>query len=613
MKRFCALLIATAAAMPLAEGHGGLFRGPSPGLPGKGGPGGPSTGGSPISGGGGGGGPTTGGGGGFYPVKKVRVGNYTDWYTWWKFNREPYLNLRERLGSRFVYTGDGNVSPRPTFDDYEGTVLPTLLKLIGEDDPDVVDSAVLALARVTPQSRAETIYEHLLEALKHDERSVKQSAILALGVLGDSRAIDVLTAIATDSGAGRTALKQKRKCDDVQRGMAAVSLGFLSAEESVPVLIEEFRREKRGNVDVRAAILLALGLFEHGRFEAVRFLGEALTDKKINDIVRSQVPIALSRLGDPARAMVPALVDASRSRRTKEPIRQSAVIALGRLCTPEDREVVDLLTDLASSGNDHATSNFAFVALGRIGALAAAEPARHEAMLEDLDRFLLRQLTKPKRKRAIPFAATACGLVARGYPLDHEARALYGEKLLQTFERTRQPEHRAAIAIGLGLGELTVAGATLLEEWEDSSDRDLKGYLAEAIGLLRFEDAAPQLLDELEDDADSGYRVKVAVALGLMGNRDVSDRLVKELAQARTLWVIASTANAIGRVGDRGAVPGLDKIMNERSRPGLARAFAAVAVGLIAEKTAYPWNTRLSVGANYLAAFPVQAEILDIL
>ena len=121
------------------------------------------------------------------------------------------------------------------------------------------------------------------------------------------------------------------------------------------------------------------------------------------------------------------------------------------------------------------------------------------------------------------------------------------------------------------------------------------------------------MIAELGDDSDAGYRVQLAVALGLMGDREVSRRLVDELEEAKTLWVISSTANALGRVGDRGAVAPLDEIMKNERRTGLSRAFAAVAVGLIAEKTAWPWNTRLSVGANYMASFPVQAQILDIL
>lgn len=614
MTRLMAMLaMVLATSLPIAAGHGGLYRGPGPGLPAPGGPGGgPGTPGPLTPAGGGGGGGVVSGGGSFYAAKKSAAPSYTDWYTWWEFNREPYLDLRRRLESRYAVTGEGQHSVRPGFDELSADVIPHLLKLLASDDADIVDSAVLAIARCTPADRSVTVFDALVGALRHDERSVKQSTILALGVLGDPRAVPILQEILTDSKAGQQALKLTRSCDATQRGMAAIALGYLSDPASISILFQEFTKGN-GNVDVQAAIVLGLGLFDGSPTEIVTFLGEVLDDARANDVVRAQVPIALFRLGEVSRAAFPALLRLLNGRRTENLVRQSCAIALGRLGTPEDIDAIAGLKALVEHEKDDGAANFAMIALGRICGAAATEPARHAEMLKEVDRLLLRQLTRPRTKQLLPFAATACALVARSYPADHAQRAVYVDKLLEAWNDTKQPEHVAALSIALGLSGSAEAGKLLLKRFLSSSDRTQNGYLAEALGLMRYGPAQEALLKRLADDADPTYRVKLAVGLGLMGNRDVSEQLVGTLREARTLWVTSSAARAIGRVGDRGAIAPLDAIAADAGRPGMARGFACVAIGLIGEKTLLPWNTRLADGANYLAAFPIQSEVLDIL
>jgi hypothetical protein len=58
--------------------------------------------------------------------------------------------------------------------------------------------------------------------------------------------------------------------------------------------------------------------------------------------------------------------------------------------------------------------------------------------------------------------------------------------------------------------------------------------------------------------------------------------------------------------------------MEDGERTGLARAFAAAALGLVAAKEDRPWNAALAVDVNYRAttstlADPLGSGILDIL
>ncbi|MBI4879322.1 MAG: HEAT repeat domain-containing protein [Planctomycetes bacterium] len=629
MKSILAGAAVLGAVLALAgdlEAHGGMYRGPGPSI----GP--PGTGGGPVTPGGGGpttpgggGGPATGAGGGAFTGGRRAVGpDYSGWETWWNFNKHAYLNLRARLGSRYSITGLGRdgvaaeilpagESPRPSFSELEQEVLPVLRALLSEDDPDIVDSAVLALARVTPASRASLVFDDIVGALQHPERSVKQAAILGLGVLGHGLAVPLLIEILQDSREGRRLLRLTQEVDEIQRAMAAVALGYLSDARALPALQDAFARSTDAKVDLKASCILALGLYQEARFEILPFLLEELENTRSADVIRAQIPIAIARHGEAARPALPLLLRTAQSRKTPAFVRQSCVVALGRLAVPEDAEVIEALRECAEKTDDQVTWHFAFIALGEIGARAAADPARHAQVLDEVGKFLLRHLVRPRNTSQLPWSATACALVGRSCAEGSEARKLFADKLGDVWSETRNPSQRAALAIALGLLEARSMGPALLAELSDSGDLGVKGALAEALGLMGFEQGAPELKRLLAEVNDADYRVQLATGLGLLGDLEVSGLLVKELESARTLWVTSSVAKALGNVGDRSALPPLLDLLKKKRRPGLARAFGAVALGLIGEKLALPWNARVTVGSNYIAAYHTQSEIMDIL
>lgn len=582
------------------------------GGPGTPGPAAPGGGGPPV------GGPVTGGGG----FKKRVAPSYTDWPTWWRMNKHPYLNLRARLGSLSGVTGIGRdgvdvdpanaASTRPSFAELEDGTIPVLRRLLNEDDADIVDSAVLALARVTPADRADVVRPDIEKALTNEHRSVKQSAILALGVLGSRDAAPLLLEIVHDTKAGRQALAVKQEIDEVHRAFAAVALGYLSAPEAVLPIRELADEADDSDLDLRAGSILALGLFGQGQYDIVPFLLDGLKDKRLPELVQAQIPIAIARLGDAARPLVTELLKLAKGRKTRNMVRQSCVVALGRIAAPEDVEVVSALSDLAEKANDEPTRNFAFIALGEIGARAAAD-GRHEELVREITRTTLSNVVRPKKKSNLPWAATASALVARSLPEGHELRETIAERLYSAWTKTRNPDRRAALAIGLGLTEARTFGDPLLRELKSSKNREQNGNLAEALGLMRHEASRPVLKKHLQGERDTDYRVQLATGLGLMGDVEVSRMLADEMSDAKTLAATSSIAKALGNVGDRTAVLPLLKLAQDRSRPGLARGFACVAIGLIGEKTPLPWNTRVTAGSNYLAAFYTQSEIMGIL
>jgi len=602
--------------------HGGLYRGPS--APGPPIPGGPSPTAGPVAPGTGGpgAGPSS---GAVAAARKNRPRIATaSWEVWWEFNKEPYLNLRARLSSKRAVTGLGDLDDqqaaafgsdafRPVFSELEASVLPALRAALDEDDPDIVDSAVLALARVTPADRADAVLGDIVATLRHENTTVKRSAILALGILGSDKSVPTLLEVLSDTGKGRRALALKRAVGELERATAAVSLGLIGDPSVTATLVRVVERTDDSDLDLRASTILALGMFGEGSYDIVPFLTGQLGERNMNDIVGAQIPIALGRLGEPAQSAVPRLVKLTKSRKTRDAVKQSAVLSLGRLAQPDDTDIVDALIRQLDKSSDDPTRHFSLVALGEIGARAASDPERYGEVLERIQRKVLRQVVRPKKKSMLPFACTAAALIGREHPQDSQARAEILEQLGKAWRETRNPEFRAAIATSLGLAGHRDMAFDLFQVLESSGNRELNGHVAVALGLLADEQARDLLLESLTNDNDPDFRVQAATALGLMGDADVADCLVDELSRSKTLFATASVARALGRVGGRRAIDPLIRIVQDDALPGLTRAFGCVALGLLAEKTPLPWNARMSVGANYVPAFFVQTELLDIL
>jgi HEAT repeat protein len=638
----------------VAFGHGGQYRGPGDTVPPAEGPGpgtgGPSTGGptTPGPGGpttpGGGRGPTTPGdgpggpggpGGGRGPVtggglggKKNRPGEgFEQWQFWWEANKDPYLDLKSRLGGSPSVSGsagflaglgrkvEADRTNRPTAAEINDQIVPTLKSVLGEDDADILDSAVLALGRVVRPDSAALVLEDIKGALANENSTVQQAAILALGVLGSSEAIPLLKEIMSDSPQGRTLLKERNKIQDLQRSFAALSLGFIGAEESISLLEEVVNKTPDSDKDLKSSAIVALGLFSTGKERIVPFLNQLLGDEKLDDTIRAQVPISLGRLGEAAAPVQQDLLRLVKSRKTNIRLEESCVIALGLISKPEDAAVVSTLLDVIKEGQNDQSRHFAFISLAQIGARAAKNPEveANRKVLDELQKFLLKELTKPDQKAHIPWAAIALAIIGREFTDSSQDYLTIVTKIQEALEENNDPSHQSAFAVALGLLNARNAGKMLYEEMLDTNEDNFKGYLAVSLGMMRYNEALDTLRNMVKDNRDAKLRLQAATALGLMGDTEAVPVLVEELRKAETLNVISSLAKALGLIGDRSAIQPLQELVADDKAPGLARAFGCVALGLIGEKFQYYWNTPVSTNANYRIVLPSQYEVTDIL
>ncbi len=593
--------------------------GPAPG-PGKSPPAagprlpGPSTAGPSAPSGPGARGPTTGAGLG---GKKRRAGSAEDsWEAWWRYNRHAFLGSRRSMhaatesGNAFL-TGAGRsiaeaAYQAPTPEQVATLVVPALRGALGSDETEVVDSALIALAKCVPPELAGELAETYVAALKSPFPSVRQAAVLGLGIMGHRGGAPVLWEVMNDTREGRQRIGGR--VPSVERAFAALALGFSMGPRMVPQLLRLVERMKDEDVEVVAGAVLSLGMVPEAATATIPVLVRLLGDEQTDRRIRAQVPIALARLGESASAVVPMLFEIAVDDKAGDDLRRSAVIALGGLVAADETEVVNGIQALVRRETDAPLRAFAWIALGQIAASSEGEAESYDRIV----RFLLAELVDPKHATDGSFCALALGVAARRPGPAEEARRAIATELLDRFERTKNPSDQGALAIGLGLAGAAGAGPAILTRFADVGETGLKGHLAVALGLLGHAAAKAELNDEIVASNESSLRADLGIALSLLGEESAQPRLLEQLEASRSFASTVAVARALSHVGDGAAVERLAAVIADEARSGFVRGFACVALGAIAERTEVPWNAALSVNSNYLIGLQAQTEVLDI-
>ena len=99
---------------------------------------------------------------------------------------------------------------------------------------------------------------------------------------------------------------------------------------------------------------------------------------------------------------------------------------------------------------------------------------------------------------------------------------------------------------------------------------------------------------------------KAAIALGLLGDKSLVLELTEMLKEASSLATQASLASALGFIGDERSVEPLVQMLADSNLTDTARGFAAVALGIVADKEDLPWNSKMAVDVNYRASTETQ-------
>jgi len=593
----------------------------------------------------------------------------TSWTVWWRHNQAPFLNVKAHVrslanvtGSDGWFLGQGQkhqaLSLRPTPEQVRERIVPALLRVLAEERDDSLRSgALVALGKIGPDGSgadAERLEAACLRLLGDSSQEVRETAALALGILGHGRAVPYLAHLLWDSKEGRARVGA-REVDYRTRAFAAYGLGQIGARAAaegeraaiVRILVRGLELDDTRAQDVEVACVLALGLVPlaprgssgagdevasaaaESREGQVALLRALMDEPKRGRLARAHAATSLARLlaevpelAGLRREVARELVERLERGKDEAEVLQSCVQALGHLATnadtAEDARVRRALALVDQRSSEPLARVFALLAMAEAGGRFADGAPLGVGEARD---FLVHELVFG-RNAQLPWAMLGCGVL--GWHLREDpshASALEGlQRALRTaLADARAPERIGASALACGLAGERGSAKLLLKRLADKLPDETRGQVALGLALLG-ESAAVEPLRALL--VESKYHPELlracAIALGILGDKDVVPLLADELAGARSLASQAAIASAFGYIGDHRAVEPLLALLESRTATAKARAFAAVALGNVADKEDWPWNAKFALGVNYGAAVPTLSDpltgsgILDI-
>ncbi|MCP3920361.1 MAG: HEAT repeat domain-containing protein [bacterium] len=610
-----ALAAGTLTLLPFTTGHGGTYRGPgdtvppgagggggggggpsspgpgSPGTPGPVGPAtpGPGSPGTPGSGPGGFGGPSTGAASGSTDLNV--------WDFWWEFNKAPYLSLKSKVhggapltGSEDYFLGFGEHdqakdSLRPSEAQVRTEVVPALLRALErEQSKDILTGALIALAKigdVAGESGESELTKAITRFLRHSDTDVAETAAVALGILADERSVPMLLELLEDGPKARKLLG-KTEVPVRMRAFAGYGLGLVGHRSGDNELRQDIARRLMAILDtpsfsrrdIKVAAMTALGL------TPVDGAGELTLEAQI-DFLRDYLDPAEQRANKTTREWF---------------VRAHAPTALARLFEgtgPELDERRELVVgELRAIIGPHSKSRnelqmSCVLALGQLVTAAGTKwetEARAELMRN------VKQGDQQSRRFALIALAQAAGTPGSGedgLAGTHEARQLL---LKHMGGGKTQIKPWAALAVG-------VLGRQLLDEnapiepgaayalrsaaTENIRPSEAGAYLV-ALGIRRDTEAREIALEKLDyfqgSDNARGY---AAVALGLMEDRSSIEAIQRVIVNSKYKpELLKQAAIGLGLLGDKSAVPGLIEMLGQANvlstQAGLATALGAI-------------------------------------
>ncbi len=633
------------ALQDVSIGHGGTYRGPGdtvpPGGGGGGGGAGPSSPGpsgpsspgpsGPSSPGPGApaspGGTPAGGGGPAAPKSRAGAQAGPDlsiWDFWWGFNKEPYLNLRQKIrsggaitGSDDFYLGRGQQDQakdtlRPSEAAIRGTVVPALLEALEKETAnDILTGAMIALAKigdVASEDGKSQFVDVISKFLLSGSQEVSETAAVALGILADERSMPLLVSLMKDEADGRKAVGGK----DVPwrtRSFAAYGLGLIGyrtksntvRQDIAEHLIDILEAPDFSQRDIKVGALNALGLVP---IDWTPSEGEVEEKSNRRHVVsRTALIQYIADYMDPEK-------ERANSKTRQWFTRTHGPIALGRLlegevAPPEAeqsyRYAVETLLNMAGEHSKETveTQWSAVIGMGMIAnsSKATGKEDWQGKLNEQMLNRLLEIATKSAHDQSEFFALIALAQ-AGGRPGSGEqgtAMEVSVQKDLLKLQSTAKGQKQpwSGLALGVFGRQLQDNGRPfenalrnqLVEQFKSEKSPELVGAYAIALGLIKFQEARDLLIKRFTtefggNDEARGY---IAVGLGLMEAREAIDPIKSVVKESKYRpELMKQAAIGLGLLGDKSVVEDLIDML--KTARGLSSQSAiASALGTIGD------------------------------
>jgi len=558
-------------------------------------------------------------------------------------------------------------------------IVPRLLAALQQEQSnDIQSSCMIALAKIGEakgEDGTSEIWERVTTEIKRhltsSSQELSETAAVALGIMADAANIDLLSALLDNDQARLRGLgvPQIGNVSVRTRAFAAYGLGLIGHKASHEARLKinaTLRRildgegKSMAQRDIQVACLTSIGLAPlapaaaeesveplgklrapqglDSRQDQLRYLLAYYGDDSNNYLIRAHAPAAMARIlnsgesaaGSPLRDLVAkALMQTlSRDSKAQDALQQSAALALGVIGDsdedPTDVQIRSALMRVKEELADHQVRNFALIALAQAAGRAGeglGDPL-HGVNTKDKQQnarsFLLNELARGKNA-VRPWSGLSIAVMERALDDAKQASSAEAKQALGiALSESSSPDEQGAFAIACGIARHLGAKQALIENLGDVRDVEARGYTAVGLGLMNETSAIPLIQEIVRKSKYQAELLKsAAIGLGLLGDRQLVDELLVMLENANGLSSQAAISSALGFIGDSRSVDPLVDMLADQEVTALARAFAAVALGIIADKEDLPWNSKISVNSNYRAntvsLTDRKSGILDIL
>lgn len=566
---------------------------------------------------------------------------------------------------------------RPSEEVIRGKVVPELLAVLKtERHNDIVTGALVALSKIGPskdEAGNSAVVDELKKWLADGQQEIAETAAVCFGIYADDKAenVAILTELLENNSNG---LRDKKiqilgNVPDRTRAFAAYGLGLIGNRSSNVDVQKQIANtlmkmadgpaRTMGTRDVAVACVVAMGLVPTpvdeaalasltppdpkkgfakpteitSRVDQVAWLMSYYSDEQINFLVRAHVPRAVALLVSDMSSVpwlketvaTRFLEDITKLAKTQNEIKQSCIIALGQIGDCDDSKLDKQIRDGLMETKDlpdQMCKNFALIALGQAAGRPGTEGdplgglKERKGVLDFFQTALAKGQSGYKAWAALGIGVMERSLTDNKSPSNLDMRSAVREAL----KESKTPTEVGAYAIASGIMRDVEAKDALRQKLQTVTEETALGYVAIGIGLIEDVEAKEQITAIIKK---SKYKAALlqsaAIGLGLLGDKQIVPELITMLEEADALSSQAAISNALGFIGDTRSIDPLIAMLKDKQKTARARGFAAVALGIVADKEPLPWNAKISIDINYRANTPTLTSpdagtgILDIL
>ncbi len=499
------------------------------------------------------------------------------WEEWWHFNQWMFTRIDSNSTQK---TGGTATSEASDVD-----ALAKFFRELGLADKhyDPKSSAEIALGKIS-WSPAKDELETLLKN-RTEHNYVRESAALALGMMGSKTSAQLLLAIVAD-----------RSNELRLRVHAMIGLGLLKDPSAVGKV--QMVLQRNDDLEVHVASAMALGLI--GDASAAGTLARILGAGNVHDGVRAAAATSLGKIGlekvdgkNTVELLTRYLLTDSDNN-----VRRAVALVMHRF---HDDAVVPTLEKVVRLDKDDVTRGFAMLSL------AQAVCKVDDSSKRRIARAVFERVLREGSDREVGYAAIALGLLGRE---DKECAVA----LRSAFQSQKTVSNQSACAIALGIMKDINSKQRIADVVsQQGGNPELRGYCCVALGLLGDND--PQislyLRDIVEKVSIPELKAAAALALSKLGDRKALETLKKALMD-RNRYFQMTAIMAIGYFRDFSTVKDLVEHFKRESNPE-ARAITVVALGYIGDVSKTPVLREISMDFNYLAVFQQMLAVDQII